>query len=151
MTGPERERYEILVTAAVDGELDITGRKELESILEVFPELRIEMEDQMQIKEVVGTLRFVEPPEEIWDVYQKAVLFKMERRIGWSLFLSGVALLMGYGGWIGLSELWMADDISFLVKGGVSISMGGLGVLLASLIRERMFLRTRERYEGVIR
>jgi len=34
MTGQERERFEILVTAAVDGELDAAGRQELEAILD---------------------------------------------------------------------------------------------------------------------
>lgn len=151
MTGPERERFEILVTAAVDGELDAVGRSELDEILKAHPELRRELEDQMHVKEIVGTMRFVEPPEEIWDRYTQGVLFRLERRIGWVLFTLGAGILIGYGGFIGLKELFLADDVSMWVKGGVFTTLAGSAVLLISVIRERLHSRASDRYDEVIR
>lgn len=147
----ERERFEALVTAAVDGELDEAGRAELEEVLARHPGLRREMEDQLRVKEVVGTMAFVEPPEELWDGYRKGVMHRLERGVGWVLFTIGIALLAGGGAWVGLMELMGAEDVPLWVKAGTLAALLGTAVLLFSIIRERLFLRKRERYDEVQR
>jgi len=147
----ERERFEALVTAAVDGELDDGGCRELEEILAGSPELRREMEDQRKVKEVVGTMRFAKPPEEVWDTYRRTLAHRLERGVGWILFTVGTALLVGYGSYLALMELFKDEDVSLAIKAGVLASLLGLAVLLGSVIRERLFLRKRERYEEVER
>jgi hypothetical protein len=147
----ERERFEALVTAAVDGELDEGGRRQLEEILAGSPELRREMADQLKVKEVVGTMRFARQPEEIWDDYRRTLAHRLERGVGWILFTVGAALLVGYGGYLALMELFKDEDVSLVIKAGVLASLLGLAVLLGSVIRERLFLRKRERYDEVER
>ena len=147
----ERERFEALVTAAVDGELDEAGWRELEEIFSRRPDLRREMEDQRKIKEVVGTMRFIQPAEEHWDRFKRMVLHRLERSVGWSFFVIGVGILLGYGGYVALMALLTAEDVDLWVKAGTLLTLLGTAVLLVSIIRERLFLRRRERYDEVER
>jgi len=71
--------------------------------------------------------------------------------VGWILFTVGTALLVGYGSYLALMELFKDEDVSLAIKAGVLASLLGLAVLLGSVIRERLFLRKRERYEEVER
>lgn len=151
MNETQRARFEILMTAAVDGELDPEGREELDEILRLRPEWRGELEDHRRIREVVGTMQFVKPPEEFWDRYHRKVLHRLERSIGWVLVVVGLGLLLGYGGALGLLELVQDTEVPFWVKVGVTASLGGFAILLISIIRERLTLRTRERYDEVQR
>ena len=153
MSGAEdrlRERFEQLAAAAADGELDGAALRELEGILRERPELRAELEEQRKVKEVLGTMRFAQPPEEVWDRYRATVARRLEQGIGWVLLCAGVALLLGYGVFRGILGLVRAD-LSVWIKAGALAAAAGLALLVASLVRERLFVRARERYGEVRR
>ncbi|MCK4816385.1 hypothetical protein KA005_11510, partial [bacterium] len=84
-----------------------------------------------------------------WKIYWTSVYNRLERRIGWILFSIGVMILLFFGGYKMVEEIIKDPSISFLLKAGILAVLGGVVVLLVSLIREQLFVRKRERYKEV--
>ena len=140
-----------LLSAYVDGELDPADVARIEAHLAGNPGTRREVEQLRRLKEVTGALRLKEPPPEIWEEFWQSTYNRGERTLGWLLFGLAVLLLGGWGVTYLLKELLGTDSLPFIVKGAVIGGMAGLGLLMVSVVRERLYKRSRTRYKDVIR
>ncbi len=140
-----------LLAGYVDGELSDEERAAFERELESDAELRAELEEFRKLKEVTGMVRYADLPDEVWENYWHSLYRKLERGVGWILFSVGAIILLGFGLFQGLRELYAAPDIPMLVKIGITAVGGGLVFLLVSFGRERLFAYRRDRYREVMK
>lgn len=140
-----------LLSAYVDGELDAAAAARVEAYLDSDPGARREVEQLRRLKNLTGALRLKEAPPEDWEVFWDSVYNRVERSLGWILFLIGAALFGGWGLWR-LGGVFLATEgLPGWIKGAVIVGIAGLIVLLVSVIRERIFKRARTRYKDIIR
>ena len=144
-----KERCQQLITAAVDGELAPGEEKELEQLLERFPELRKEFHEFKSLKEVMKSMKIKSPDPEFWQVYWQNVYNRIERGLAWFLFTIGAGILITYGLVEGLLEILRDPNLSVIVKIGIFSLVLGLVMLLLSVIREKHFRKQHERYKEV--
>jgi hypothetical protein len=85
----------------------------------------------------------------VWEIYWTSVYNRLERRIGWILLSLGVMILLFFGGYKAIEGIIQDPTTPLILKVGILVLLGGLVVLLVSIIRERIFVRKRERYKEV--
>ena len=145
----DHQQIKELISSYYDGELDEEQKKIIKKHLEECPECQKEFEEMGKFEEVMSKMELKKPPKEAWKIYWTSVYNRLERRIGWILFSIGVMILLFFGGYKMVEEIIKDPSISFLLKAGILAVLGGVVVLLVSLIREQLFVRKRERYKEV--
>jgi len=140
-----------LMMGALDGETSPQEEQELSRLLQNDPVLEAEWEQLQRVKEVTKGMVFNKPPEEIWDTYWTGVYRRFERGIGWILVSVGAILLLSYGAWEGLRELFDDTATPAIVKYGALAAIVGFIVLLVSVVREKLFVRRSDPYKDIIR
>jgi hypothetical protein len=138
-----------LLAGYIDGELTEEERAALERALQQDPQLRTELEEFRKLKEVTGMVRYADLPDEVWESYWQSLYRKLERGIGWILFSIGAIVLLCFGLYQGLHDLYVNPEVSLWVKIGVTALGGGLIFLLVSFVRERLFAYKHDRYREV--
>ena len=89
------------------------------------------------------------PQKEVWEMYWSSVYNRLERQLGWILFSIGAIILLFFGGYKAIEGIIQDPTIPALLKAGILAVLGGIVILLVSLVRERFFVRKRERYKEV--
>jgi methionine salvage enolase-phosphatase E1 len=140
-----------LLAGYVDNELTDEERTAFENELQTSAELRAELEEFRKLKEVTGMVRYADLPDEVWESYWQSLYRKLERGIGWILLSIGAILLLCFGLYHGLHDLYIAPEVSIWVKIGVTALGGGVIFLLVSFVRERLFAYRRDRYREVMK
>ncbi len=145
------ERARHLMMAALDGELSRQEQADLERLLREDPALRAEWQQLQRVKEVTTTMSLREPPKEIWDRYWLGVYQRFERGLAWILVSFGAIVVLSWGAWEALRELWNDQQLPVLVKAGSFALVVGLVVLVVSVLREKLSIRRTDPYKDVIR
>jgi len=138
-----------LISSYYDKELDEEQRKTVEKHLEECPECRKEFEEMGKFEEVMSKMELKKPPKDVWRLYWASVYNRLERRIGWILLSIGAMIILFFGGYKMVEGIIQDPSTPFPLKAGILIFLGGIVVLLVSLIREQFFVRKRERYKEV--
>ncbi|RKX24176.1 MAG: hypothetical protein DRP45_08785 [Candidatus Zixiibacteriota bacterium] len=144
-------RLRQLLAGYVDGELSPDELARFEKELAVNPELLAELKEFKKLKEVTGTMKYADLPDEVWESYWASIYRKTERGIGWILMSLGAIVLLCFGVYEGFSELYLNPDCPLWLKVGLTAVAGGAVFLLVSYGRERIFAYNRERYREVIK
>lgn len=145
----EHKKIKELISSFFDGELDNKEKKLAEEHLQECSECRKEFEGMKEFEEVMGKMEFKKPSKEVWEIYWASVYNRLERRIGWILLSIGVMILLFFGGYEAIKGIIQDPTTPLFLKVGILALLGGVVVLLVSLIRERIFVRKRERYKEV--
>ena len=145
------ERARQLMMAALDDELAGGEREELDRLLADDLDLRSEWDRLHEVKEVTNTMSLHRPPAETWERYFESVYNRLERGFAWILLSIGTIVLMGWGLWIGLEEIWGTTEIPIYVKIAIFAVLLGSSVLLLSVIREKLFVRRTDPYKEIQR
>ncbi len=145
----DHKKTKELVSSYLDAELDADTRQKVEGHLAACSECRAELEGMRKLKEVMGDMKLKSPPAEVWQVYWASVYNRLERRIGWILLSLGAIILLLFGGYKAVEGIIRDPHTPFLLKSGILLAMGGSAVLLVSVLRERLFVRRRERYKEI--
>ncbi len=145
------EHLREMLAGYVDDELSDEQKKAFEKELANNAELRAELEKFRKLKEVTGMVQYADLPLAVWESYWSSLYRKLERGIGWILFSVGAVILLLFGLYVGLRDLYIDPSVSLWVKIGVTGVGAGLIILLVSFVRERLFAYRRERYREVIR
>ena len=140
-----------LLSAYVDGELGPRDVARVEAYLAANEEARQEVEQLRRLNRVTGAMRLKQAPPEEWEAFWESIYNRAERSLGWILFVLGVAVIGGWAAWELAQALLGTEQLPWLVKGAIIVGTGGVLVLLLSVIRERVFKRSRTRYKDVIR
>jgi general stress protein CsbA len=144
------ERYHLLITGYLDGELSPDEQTELLAHLELCSSCEEELRQHRKLKEITGRMQFKEPEDRVWEYYWANVYNRLERRVAWILLSLGGVLLLSYATYELVYELFLYE-LSWIVRIGVVSLVVGFYALLASIIRERMAIRRSDRYEGIKR
>ena len=144
------ERYHLLITGYLDGELSPDEQTELLAHLEQCSSCEEELRQHRKLKEITGRMQFKEPEDRVWEYYWASVYNRLERRVAWILLSLGGVLLLSYATYELVYELFLYE-LSWIVRIGVVSLVVGFYALLASIIRERMAIRRSDRYEGIKR
>lgn len=145
------EKKHELLAGYIDGELSEEEKYEFERELEQNPLLRNKLEEFKKLKSLTNSMQYADLPDEVWENYWQSIYKRLERGIGWILFSVGSILLLCYGAFNILREMYTDPDISMFVKISVSALIIGLITLFVSFIRERLFAYKRERYTEVMK
>ena len=145
------EKLSELLAGYVDGELTDEEKLEFERELSHSAELRAELEEFMNLKEVTDTMRYADIPDQVWDSYWESLYKKTERGIGWIFFSIGAIIILCFGGYQIFADLFTDPEAPLWLKIGFPTGCVGAVILLVSFARERLFARKRERYTEVER
>jgi hypothetical protein len=85
--------------------------------------------------------------KDLQRVYRSSIFHCIVRKVGWILVFIGALIILIYWGYKIVGDLVLDFSITFLLKIGVLIVIGGLIILLVSLIIYQLFLYKRESYE----
>ena len=142
------DKHEMLA-GYIDGELSENDRLEFEKELACNPDLQKELDEFTKLKDMTGTMTYTDLPDEVWDNYWQSLYKKLERGVGWILFSIGAIVLLCYGLFEFLSELYINSTIPILIKLSVSVLLIGIIILFVSFSRERLFAYKHDRYKEV--
>lgn len=131
-----------LMSGYLDGELDTSDRQRLEAHLAECGACREEFEKMKSLVSAASTIRFEDPPDEVWDTFLDNVYNRAERRFGWLLLIVGTALLTLFGAYLYVTEPWGPALEKFLVGAPII----GLCVLFVSVLRQRLLAMKTDRY-----
>ncbi|HPG39445.1 MAG TPA: hypothetical protein PLP19_00720 [bacterium] len=151
MINDDQERFHILLMGAVDDELDADERKEFARLLAQYPGFVKEFEDYKRLKEATKAMRFKNPPAELWDSYWLNIYNRLERGFGWILLSLGSIILLTFAGVEFFRALVFDSSLPVVVKIGIFCLIGGLAVLLVSVVRERWFVYKSDPYKEIKR
>jgi len=143
------------ISGYLDGELSPEERARFEADLARSPELRKEVDAMRSVKDVTGSMAFEEFPDHVWDRYWDSTASRLERRVGWTLVSLGLAILIGAALYQVVPDLvrWLVQDPTtpWWLRLGTGLLCLGVGVLVVSLVRERIVLGSRDPYRKVKR
>jgi hypothetical protein len=145
----DHQKIKELISPYFEGELNEEKKKLVERHLKECSECQKEFEEMGKFEEVMGKMKFKKPPKEAWKMYWSSVYNRLERRIGWILFSIGAIIILFFGGYKLVESIIQTPDIPVFFKIAILCVLGGLVVLLVSLVREQLFVRKRERYKEV--
>lgn len=145
------EDWKVRISGYLDNELSPAEREAFELEVDRDPELARELDAMRAMREVTSGMKLEEFPDQVWDRYWEGTYNRLERGIGWILFSLGAIVLLGAG----LYELVLAllKDASepWWIRLAIGSFCGGLAILFVSVLRERIFVRSRDPYREVKR
>jgi anti-sigma factor RsiW len=145
------EGWKDLLMGYLDGELDDEQTRRLEAHLQSCETCRKELEGFRKLVAIADEVVPQEPEDKMWEQYWSGLYNRMERGVGWVLFgVAAIALLL-YGAFAAIREFIQDPAVSLLLKIGVVAMLGGLVILFVSVLRERLFFWSRDRYKDVRR
>lgn len=136
---------------SVDEELSPKEQAEFDSFVNKYPECQKEWQKHKKLKEVTKTMKFKSPPAEVWDNYWVNVYNRIERGFAWIIFSIGSIILLTYGGFKAVETIIADPQLEGIVKVGILFAIGGLAMLLVSIVREKLFTRKSDPYKEVQR
>lgn len=145
----DHQKIKELISSYYDGELDEEQKKQVKSHLKECSECRKEFEEMGKFEEVMSQMALKKLPKEAWQMYWTSVYNRLERGIGWILFSLGAIILLFFGGYKLVEGIIQDASVPLILKIGILSVLGGLVVLLVSLLREQLFVRKRERYKEI--
>ena len=147
--GMDHEKIKELISSYLDNELDGEQRRRVDEHLEKCPECRSEYGEMFRFEEVMAKMALKQPPKEAWKVYSESVYNRIERGIGWILLSVGAMIILFFSGYQIVKGFIEDPSIPVIVKMGILAGLGGVVILLVSLVRERLFVNKRERYKEI--
>ncbi len=145
----DHQKIKELISFYHEGELSAEEKRTVEEHMEHCEECRKEFAEMGEFEEVMGKMELKKPQKEVWEVYWSTIYNRLERKIGWILLSIGAMILLFFGGYKAIEGIIQDPSISALLKVGILAAIGGVVVLLVSLLREQIFVHKRERYKEV--
>jgi len=136
-----------LIVKAADGELVEQERLEIEQLAAEDPTLNAEIDELRSASRALLGFGLRDPNPDDWDRFEKTLLPKSERMLGWLLMLAGVAVLAG----LALFGLFVDAEVPLAAKIGGGALIGGLAVLAIHVGRRAMRERRKDPYKDIVR
>lgn len=143
--------YRDLLMGYLDNELTDEQRRQFEEHLTGCAECRGELEQFKKLKAITDEVTLAEPEDRIWQDYWRGVYNRIERGVGWIIFSVAAILLAIYGGFKLIEEIVKDPTIDMLLKTGLLALIMGLAILFVSVLRERVYFWSKDRYRDVRR
>lgn len=143
--------YKDSMMAYLDDELNDEQKRAFEVHLASCPKCTQELAEFRALKQITDGVELVEPEDRLWQQYWGGVYNRIERGIGWVVFSVASILLLIYGGFRAIESLIQDPTVGLLLKGGLLALLVGVAVLFVSILRERLYFWSKDRYKNVRR
>ncbi len=136
------DSFKTLMMGYLDGELTELERERMERHLEECAECRSEVAAFSRLKEITRPMNLVMPEDAYWEQYWSSVYNRLERKTAWILLSIGAVLVLAYGSYLLATRVLLGGEAPPVLRAGLAALLLGFFTLLASVIRERIHLRT---------
>ena len=133
----------------LDNELDEDQKKRLDEHLKGCPECQDELEVFKSLKSITDDVTFAEPEDKLWQNYWSGVYNRIERGIGWIIFSIAAIILIIFCGFEMIEQIIENPNVEFIFKLGLVLLIIGVAILFVSVLRERLYIRKRDRYKDI--
>jgi len=140
-----------LMMAYLDDELNDEQKVAFELHLASCADCAKDLQEFKKLKRMTDCVGLVEPEDRVWDQYWNNLYNRIERGTGWILFSVAAIALLIYGGFELVETIVENRTVGVLAKLGVLALIGGLAILFVSILRERVYFWSRDRYKDVRR
>ena len=140
-----------LMMAYLDNELNDQQKRAFEEHLAGCPDCTRELAEFRKLKRMTDCVAFVEPEDRVWEQYWGNVYNRIERGAGWLLFSIAAIILFIYCGFQFIEHIIDDPTVGVLMKIGLLALLGGFVILFVSVLRERVYFWSRDRYRDVRR
>lgn len=145
------EDYKDLMMGYLDEELSAEQIRQFEEHLTTCKQCTAQLQEFRQLKAITDQMTLVEPEDRLWQQYWDGIYNRTERGIGWIIFSVAAILLTIYGGFKAIEALIIDPTVGLLLKAAMLALLVGLAILFVSVLRERIFFWTKDRYKDVRR
>jgi predicted anti-sigma-YlaC factor YlaD len=145
------EDYKDLMMGYLDEELSAEQIRQFEEHLTECKKCTAQLQEFRQLKAITDQMTLIEPEDRLWQQYWDGLYNRIERGIGWIIFSVAAILLTIYGGFKTIEALITDPTVGLLLKVAMLALLVGLAVLFVSVLRERIFFWTKDRYRNVRR
>jgi len=140
-----------LMMAYLDDELNDEQKVAFELHLASCADCAKDLQEFKKLKRMTDCVALTEPEDQVWDQYWNNLYNRIERGTGWILFSVAAIALLIYGGFELVETVIESRTVGVLAKIGVLALIGGLAILFVSILRERVYFWSRDRYKDVRR
>ena len=145
------EDYKDLMMGYLDEELSTEQIRRFEEHLTTCKQCSSQLQEFRQLKAITDQMTLIEPEDRLWQQYWDGIYNRTERGIGWIIFSVAAILLTIYGGFKAIEALITDPTVGLLLKAAMLALLVGLAILFVSVLRERIFFWTKDRYKDVRR
>ena len=145
------EDYKDLMMGYLDEELSAEQIRRFEEHLTTCKQCSSQLQEFRQLKAITDQMTLVEPEDRLWQQYWDGIYNRTERGIGWIIFSVAAILLTIYGGFMAIEALITDPTVGLLLKIAMLALLVGLAILFVSVLRERIFFWSKDRYKDVRR
>ena len=143
--------YKDLMMGYLDNELSEEQKNRFEEHLAGCPECAGELKEFQKLKAITDEVTLVEPEDRIWQDYWAGIYNRIERDIGWIIFSVSAILLSICGGFKLIEKIVTDATTGMLLKIGLIALIVGLAILFVSVLRERIYFWSKDRYRNIRR
>ena len=137
--------WDQLLTGYLDNELTQQDRKRVEQRMINEPTYRAQFDDLKSLQTDIADLDFQPNKTTQWSELAPDVTSRSARSLGWLTYIASTLFLVGYG----FYEFIIAETANAFVKTAVLGILLGLGLLLISVIKQRLVESKTDRYKDV--
>ena len=141
------EQIEPMLSAYLDNELEPAERTAVERHVESCERCARELNELRGVVNASEELAAPSVDDAVWDAFLENVYNRLERRLGWALFVIGAVLVSGLIAYEAVVLPWASP----VVKVVCAIPIAGLGVLFVSVLRQRLHVARSDRYSRDVR
>ena len=145
------EDYKDLMMGYLDEELSAEQIRRFEEHLATCKQCSSQLQEFRQLKAITDQMTLIEPEDRLWQQYWDGIYNRVERGIGWIIFSVAAILLTIYGGFKAIEDLITDPTVGLLLKVAMLALLVGLAILFVSVLRERIFFWSKDRYRNVRR
>ena len=145
------EQAEMLVMGLLDNELSKEETQAVEQHLASCSRCASKYESFKNLKKDTSEMKFKSLPEVYWDEYWQHVYNRIERSIGWIFFSVGAIIISIITGYTILQEYFLNPEEPLGIKIGVGLLGIGTIVLFVSVLREKLMVRSVDKYRSIQR
>ncbi len=145
------EDYKDLMMGYLDEELSTEQIRRFEEHLATCKQCSSQLQEFRQLKAITDQMTLIEPEDRLWQQYWDGIYNRVERGIGWIIFSVAAILLTIYGGFKAIEDLITDPTVGLLLKVAMLALLVGLAILFVSVLRERIFFWSKDRYKDVRR
>ena len=135
----------------LDNELSDEQKRQFEEHLTGCPECTKELKEFRKLKAITDEVTLVEPEDKLWQDYWGGIYNRIERGLGWIIFSIAAILLIIYGGFRAIEKMLEDPAVELIFKIGLLLLLVGLAILFVSVMRERIYFWSKDRYRNVRR
>ncbi|MCF8259745.1 MAG: hypothetical protein K9J12_03150 [Melioribacteraceae bacterium] len=145
------ERFLILMEKNFENILTDEEKVEFENLLATNNKLKSEFEDQKRVKEVLSKMKLSNPQKEVWDGYWMGLYNKIERGIAWIAVSIGLIILLAAASYEIVDKFISDTGTPGYIKFGTAALVFGIFVLFISVLREKLFTYSKDKYKEIKR